>query len=271
MDIILGIDGTGPSSDTEYRTAFKNSHVNTMVNGWHTPARHYMRGPTWHGFSTETLALSGVKWVTQTYNLLTALHKDQAKFVPTKPRVFLTGFSRGAAAVTFICHRLQTKGIDVHALLLFDAVDRSTMEDTAVIPANVQMAYHARRDPKAGSREMFGNCALKAKNKGGYEEAFFLCTHGGVGGTPWKENGKSGKIEEMSTGQKVGATLAGGLAGKLWADQNDFTNVDVKQDAIGAKASGAWMNKKLTAARASGLTQKVGSIGPYNFRDVMMA
>lgn len=272
MDIFFGIDGTGASDDVIYREDFADSHVRNMWKTWHYPLYGYLRGPTGDGLNTKTLASAGVIWVKAAYEKQVNLQSKGVPFSSLKPRVFLSGYSRGGAAVTFMCHRLKDAGIDVHALLLFDAVDRSFMGDTDVIPSNVRMAYHARRSPLAGSREMFGNCALRAANKGGYEEAFFMCTHGGVGGTPWEENGDSGKIEELSTKEKSGVvaagTLAGGVGGgfqaKKWADKNDFTNVTVKQDIAGSLRSREWMTKRLMLAKASNQTSHIGSIGPFN-------
>lgn len=147
------------------------------------------------------------------------------------------------------CRRYQ-------CLLLFDAVDRSTIGDTDIIPDNVNFAFHARRNELAGSREMFGNCGKIAAPGVKYEEEFFYCTHGGVGGTPWDEAKPSGYIHEMTTGQKAGMRTVGAASGILalkaannFIRENDPTNVTLEQDKAGSRASWEWMRTKMQSVR----------------------
>jgi hypothetical protein len=261
MDIFYGIDGTGPDDNGEYKSAFATSHVRKFWQNWHSPAAGYIRGPSTFGTETGSRVSEGVRWTTQKYHEFEKLCAASDTYGNTKPRIFLSGYSRGGAAIISMAHKLKAKGIPVHAMLIFDAVDRSGLTDTDVIPDNVKMAFHALRDPAAGSRESFGNTGRKHKPGVAYEEKFFFCTHGGVGGTPWTKNGDSGKIEEMSTGAKVGAFIVGGIAGKMLADKHDFTNVTVAQDKQGSDASWAWMSKNLSLARASEETAMIGPIG----------
>jgi len=277
VDIFLGIDGTGPDSDATYEKAFAQSHVRKLWAQWHTPCRKYDRGPTMLGTESETLAARGTLWVHEQYTRQIALARKGDLAASARPRVFLSGYSRGGAAVVEAAHTLSRLKIPVHCMLLFDAVDRSFLENTDVVPANVTIAYHAMRDPAAGSREMFGSCATRHARKSAMVRQHFFCTHGGVGGCPWPKNGKSGKIEEMTTAEKaklVGAGAVFGLgfgaaAAKAYADRNDFTNVTAAQDKAGAASSWAWMTKNLKTALASGLDHKIGSVGDYNHADII--
>lgn len=261
MDIFFGVDGTGPDDNKTYKTDFANSHVRRLWKEWHTPYAAYLRGPRWHGNGTPTKTKQGVEWVTQQWETLTKL-ADKSTPLSKKPvRIFLSGYSRGGAAVIELGYELNKKGIPVHCMMLFDAVDRSPLENVDTISANVKMVYHAMRDPAAGSREIFGNCGKQHPAKGIPVIEKFFCTHGGVGGCPWEENGKSGKIEELSMKAKIGAVAA---VGKPAADAMDFTNVTVAQDKAGAVASWNWMQKKLAVARVSGPDLSVGAFNLLN-------
>jgi len=256
MDIFFGVDGTGPDDNVTYSADFENSHVRTMWKTWHTTSKGYIRGPSLAGSETAALRDKGLIWIKDEL----AKHKIAAGS-GDQNRVFLAGYSRGGAAVISLSYKLMEAGIPVHAMMLFDAVDRSSIGNTDTIPFNVGMCFHALRDPKAGSRESFGNCGRKWNPAVAYTEKTFFCTHGGVGGTPWKKNGKSGKIEELETKHKVAATLLGGYAGKKLADEHDFTNVTVEQDKQGSAASWTWMEQKLKLARASKEADGICSFG----------
>ena len=256
MDIFYGIDGTGADNNDQYAKDFENSHVRKMWKKWHTPIAGYIRGPSLAGTATADRMWEGLSWIKAKWEVQSKLA------TPAKPtRVFLAGYSRGGAASVALAYHLEKADIPVHAMFLFDAVDRSPLLFTDTIPGNVSACYHALRDPRAGSRESFGNCGRSAKASVAYTEKTFFCTHGGVGGTPWKTNGKSGKIEELDTSDKVVATVLGGYAGKKMADEHDFTNVTVAQDEQGSQASWFWMSKNLTIARASKEAEGIGTFG----------
>ncbi|WP_342077290.1 hypothetical protein [Yoonia sp. SS1-5] len=255
MDIFYGVDGTGPDDNNTYATDFSSSHVRTLWKNWHTPAAGYIRGPSLAGTETADRMWKGLSWVKEQWE------QAQKNANPAKPnRIFLSGYSRGGAAVIALAYHLDKADIPVHAMLLFDAVDRSPLLFTDTIPKNVAACYHALRDPKAGSRESFGNCGRKHAASVAYTEKHFYCTHGGVGGCPWKENGKSGKIEEMDNSTKAAAIV---LMGQPAANIHDFTNVTVAQDQQGSQASWTWMSQNLTVARASREAEGIAPFGIY--------
>ncbi|MEY1556981.1 hypothetical protein AB3Y40_15230 [Yoonia sp. R2331] len=268
MDIYFGIDGTGPDDNDTYKTDFQSSHVRQLFEQWHTPLAGYLRGPRWHGTGTPAKSKQGLDWVVEQWEKQQKLATVRSALSAKPTRIFLSGYSRGGAAVIELAYNLNKKGIPVHCMMLFDAVDRSPLENCDTISKNVAMVYHALRDPKAGSRESFGNCGLKHPSKGLPVFRKFFCTHGGVGGCPWDKAGKSGKIEEMSTKAKIGAVAA---MGKHLADIHDFTNVTVAQDKAGALASWQWMQSNLRVARATGLDKSIGNVGDFNLRsDIML-
>jgi hypothetical protein len=250
MDIYVGIDGSGPGDNAEYRKEFEKSFVQGYYKSGLFQRAYYVRGPGMLGGETPALARGGLKWV--------QAKLAEAKNTNQKYRIFLSGYSRGGAAVTEIAYQLKQDAIRVHAMLLFDAVDRSELPNSHVdvVPSNVAKCYHARRDPKAGSREMFGNCATTAEVPGNLATKFFMCTHGAMGGTPWKKAGASGRIEELTTQEKSAIVAAGSMGGvrgamaaKREADRQDFTNVTLDMEQRAGEKIKKWMDDNLAAAR----------------------
>jgi hypothetical protein len=92
---------------------------------------------------------------------------------------------------------LKDRGIKVHSLFLFDAVDMQTsdMHLSQVIPDNVRMVAHVRsardlpfwiRNP-VKSRFYFYNTGRYLAGSGSYETKSFVGSHGAVGGVPWPD------------------------------------------------------------------------------------
>jgi hypothetical protein len=179
MSILVGIDGTGPVSDKVYYATYANSFVSKLCNA-PEPNRRYFRGPITPGGGLLDVIVKGRRFI---------LEKRKAG---VNEPVLLTGHSRGAAGVIDIARQLQTDKIDVEAMLLFDCVDRHVGIDATVIPNNVGDVLHLRRAPESGSRTSFSNAGTEHRSPTRYNEAFFHCTHSGVGGVPWQpEKGKS--------------------------------------------------------------------------------
>jgi hypothetical protein len=172
MPILVGIDGTGTGDDAEYAATFRNGFVRTIC-GKPSPNTKYFRGPTTLGGGLMPAINNGF------YFILNRLEQD--KNAP----IIMTGYSRGGAGVIEIARRLGLAKIRVKALILFDAVDRHAEIDTTAIPTTVENVLHLRRDPRTKSRISFGNCGVAHFPPTNYLQDFFMCTHGGMGGTPW--------------------------------------------------------------------------------------
>ncbi|RYG91406.1 hypothetical protein EU803_09950 [Loktanella sp. IMCC34160] len=254
-DIIVGVDGTGPSSDDTYAKDFKDSFVQKLCRN--TPGfrvHDYHRGPTTHGLETVGKARHAYDFAKGTYTIFSKLHAEKPKLFPKPPRIFLTGYSRGGAAVIEAAYKLKEAKIPVHGMMLFDAVDRSIVDDRVnTIPDNVKYCFHAVRADSAESREIFGNCGRKAAGKVFYLERSFHCTHGAMGGCPWKEAGEDGYIEEVGAGFKTKAATfaAGGVLGLYALHKIDKTKVKMKQELEGRDAVWAWMHKLFLVAKAN--------------------
>lgn len=239
-DIYGCVDGTGPDSDTQYAADFANSHVRTRWRTWHTNKSWYIRGPFTSGEDTHVRAAAIARVVKQAYSGQN-----------NSGRIFLSGYSRGGAAVAQAANLLADDGIPVYAMLLFDAVDRARNITRTRIPATVTHAFHAMRDPTAESREFFGNCSHNDHAAGvNYKFKHFYCTHGGVGGTPWaRPAGASATdtIDEGSTSITAGAGALFGIVGGAAVDSYMDTEVTYAQDQAGSAQSGAWMAQQLAA------------------------
>ena len=180
MPFVVGIDGTGGGAtptaarDKRYDEDFKNSFVTRICT--RATFSKYFRGPVTFGGGLLEAINNGV-------NEIVRIRQSQ-KEMP----ILLTGYSRGAAGAVVIAKRLKDLDIKVKAIMLFDCVDRHIAIDASVIPENVENCYHVIRNPSSKSRESFGNDGLKYyPQHTNYPNAVqFLCTHGGMGGTPWK-------------------------------------------------------------------------------------
>lgn len=186
MVIKFGIDGTGPMSNTTYAASFANSHVKRLC----TAEDEYVRGPIGPGGGMPEGIGAGLRAIIAKR----VLHPDAP--------ILLTGYSRGGLGAVVIAKSLKKEGIPVAAMLLFDCVDRHLAFDAAKVPDNVAFCHHVRRSPLARSRMSFGNDATEAadSDKTKYTERFYVCTHGAMGGTPWKPQGGQTKDELIDEG-----------------------------------------------------------------------
>ncbi len=178
MPILVGIDGTGggfapsASRDRAYDRDFAQSFVNRICTGKQNA--RYFRGPVTLGGGLPEAINGGVTFIVERHRQL-----------PSEP-ILLTGYSRGAAGVVVVADRLRERGIPVRALMMFDCVDRHLAFDADMVPTNVEHVKHVIRDPAGQSRSSFSNDGLRYRPPTAYEPLRrYLCTHGGMGGTPW--------------------------------------------------------------------------------------
>lgn len=200
MAIIVGIDGTGGGTfpgaarNARYDRDFANSFVRRIA-GRGDPNRAYFRGPVTFGGGLMDAIAGGFQFIQS--------RRDAGVSEP----ILLTGYSRGAAGVVALANRLKRADEDVEALLLFDCVDRHIGIDAEVIPNNVGYVMHVVRDPRAKSRESFGNDGLRYSSPTVFPAAYsFVCTHGGMGGTPWQPEPGASMSELIDEGFPDGKT-----------------------------------------------------------------
>jgi pimeloyl-ACP methyl ester carboxylesterase len=180
--MIVAIDGTGPASPSEYEKEMGGSFCSQIGR---TANATYFRGPTLTGSETSAIANLAVDAV------MAARRKASAG------EVMLAGYSRGGCAAIIAARRLRDRGVGVHSLFLFDAVDMQTSDVhlSQIIPDNVRMVAHARsarnlafwiRNP-VKSRFYFYNTGRYLAGSGSYETKSFVGSHGAVGGVPWPD------------------------------------------------------------------------------------
>ncbi len=100
-------------------------------------------------------------------------------------KVFLIGWSRGAAACIQTAYNLKGMGQTVDAMFLFDAVDQdtSTNSDLGMIPDNVTTVYHAIATKKSWlDRQIFPTCGKQAGAGVVLNKKEFNTSHGGIAG-----------------------------------------------------------------------------------------
>lgn len=230
MLIFAAIDGTGVFSDKDYAKEFKNSFVNRFSRKavW-AGNSYYQRGPSNDGFSTASKANYAAKYVRDRVDI-------QMKIAGSvQPGVFLSGYSRGAAAAISAAQTLGNAKIRVDCLLLFDAVDRSLTVGRLSIPPNVSTCYHAVRDPVTGSRDSFDNCGRTWTKPTSYVERLFHCTHGGIGGLPYATGGATGAIKEpVGSTTNVTPDMDQAISAKvwMWMDHNFIMAMRIYQDRV---------------------------------------
>lgn len=248
-DIFAGIDGTGPGDDAAYANEFKNSFVNEHSRAWPRQAfAYYQRGPgnldIDIGNNTQLKSYLAFNFVHTTWRA--CQNSGRAS------RIFLAGYSRGGAAVIDVCNRLYRMGIRVDCLMLYDAVDMSTrMTNVQMVPPNVAVCYHAMRSDATRSRPSWGNCGRLGIPNGNLGK--FFCTHGGMGGTPWKQGSFTpigGKILEdipvqgvENAARYVAAMVLPGSRSAAVA-----TNVTPQQDKSGSDLVRIWARARWNQA-----------------------
>jgi hypothetical protein len=184
--MLIGVDGTGPGDDAEYRRDMTGSFVHRMIDDCPEAYKEYVRGPTLLGLETEPIALSVI-----------GLIRQRLRDSPDDRRLFLAGYSRGGAVCVRVAQLLRVApaplaGLTCACMALFDAVDREPVSDTSVIPGNVSRVYHARQSyTLSRSRWYFYNwgimadCGSSVESPGRFRMEHFYATHAAMGGVPW--------------------------------------------------------------------------------------
>jgi pimeloyl-ACP methyl ester carboxylesterase len=265
LDFYAGVDGTGVGNDAQYAKDFTDSYVNQLYRSSRFDVRYYLRGPTWEGGTAKALSKEMLR------EMETRIHQKGGRQVG---RLILAGYSRGGAIAIRIARELGKHGHKVHCLLLYDAVDMSLAIAAKQIPANVRYCFHAMRDPASRSRTSWGNCGTEREAKDDKVTYFrwrrFMCTHGGMGGTPWSKADSDGIINEALTGPETtsafakvqgnlgyqvlratpfglggGAIIDGAGAANSWHRNSSRTSITLRQDRDESRQVGIWMMNKL--------------------------
>lgn len=148
------IDGTGAWSNDGYAADMRHSFCRQLADLAGGNA-FYSRGPTNAGVETMSLAMGAQIW-------LAGERKRNSGM-----RLFLAGYSRGAAAAILAARNLRRDGIDVEAAFLFDAVLMHWGMTAHTLPPNVRHVYHIMRP----SPEVAAHRDLISRYEGALSEA----------------------------------------------------------------------------------------------------
>ena len=134
MDGIALVDGTGRWWNTDYEQDMAQSFCSQIAKSFHGKAE-YRRGPSDDGYRFKEKAVEAVR-------LLTLAQTQGAK------RLFLAGYSRGAAIALEAAELLSLRDVQVDGLFLFDPVVRVPTRGSVYvksIPKNVRFSRIACR------------------------------------------------------------------------------------------------------------------------------
>jgi hypothetical protein len=143
MDAIAVVDGTGRWWNSDYEKDMANSFCSKICRSFRG-RKEYKRGPSDEGYYFNDKAAHAALY-------LTRARAEGAS------RLFLAGYSRGAAIVLEAAEMLGMRGIQVDGLFLFDPVVRRPSRSSVCvksIPVNVRFSRTASRslDPEIVDR-----------------------------------------------------------------------------------------------------------------------
>ncbi len=176
--MLIALDGSAKTGDpVKYTHEYYNYYVAQAFRATRESSKIYVQGPKAlsFGFSGNNIRKMADKATTH------------IRANPGDNRIFLIGWSRGAAACIQFAHDLKrsTESRKIAALFLFDAVDQdtSTSSDLNFIPDSVINAYHARAIKKSWlDRRIFPTCGKNAAIGVNLVSREFNASHGGIAG-----------------------------------------------------------------------------------------
>lgn len=226
--ILIAIDGTGALGNSEYDQAMKNSFCNQIARSLGGQARYY-RGPASFTIATILRVWGGTADVIRS----------------RETKIFLTGYSRGAAAAIELAHYLRDMALDVEAMFLFDPVKREGgLPNAGTIPRNVKNCYKILRtlsgsksvmdsvmkwdaevwDIDPYQRRWMGNTGnVMESGRTHVEQAVINGSHGAAGGSPWYAHAPDRIATETAAAWMTAMLQRHGLSVSLrsdWVAQN---------------------------------------------------
>lgn len=226
--MLIGIDGTGVADNGIYQHQMRYSFVNQFLSDYTGSNPKYFRGPTLLGAECSEIVQQALISV--------------GRGVRSEDAIHLTGYSRGGAVAIRIAQLMKSKwpSVRIPVMALFDAVSRQPEFDASKIPGNVDVCYHAIRDPSVGSRSYFGNCGIAAEPPCILNLLIFRTSHGGMGGVPFP-----------------GADV---LLGVDIPTEAYFTNLSASDELRGSDGVHGWMWRQL---QSHGLVRAPTLLRPY--------
>jgi hypothetical protein len=178
-------------------TDYKLSFVRRICNEYAVVSSEWHNGPSNTGEDCRSIGLKAISTI-DAWLSNNGFPKNSKRALWDHPKIFLTGYSRGAAIAVWVAEQLQDRRppVEIDAMFLFDCVDRAWDLDVTGVPASVRMAYHAMRSDEVHSRPTFGHGAKYGVNAAGFESRTFFGTHAAMGGQPWRGDKPAGQTSE---------------------------------------------------------------------------
>jgi len=144
-------------------------------------------GETRHRCKRYIEGPAAISWSLSSINIRIMANTASTFIRLRRGRIFMVGWSRGAAACIQVALDLKRSGFNrtIEAMFLFDAVDPdgSTGDFLNLIPSNVDRVYHAIATRKGGIwGELFPTCGRREATSGTTIARNFDTTHGGIAG-----------------------------------------------------------------------------------------
>jgi hypothetical protein len=230
--MLIGIEGTGMQEADQ--ADLRRSYVLRTLCQSRLRNKFYFIGPNNPG--TDGYQIVNGAW----FLILKLLRENPGESVN------LVGYSRGGAYCISLCENLRINHMGfnnnpVDCLILFDAVARQYFDIPEKIPQNVKQCFHARRDPRTGSRFFFENIGLYPENPRAtrFEKHMFFASHGGLGGMPWYSQAEVGNW----TGNVVARP-----DDRQQTTAPEYPLITPAQDEAGSITVGQWMWDKMARA-----------------------
>ena len=188
--MFIALDGSATTGDPKkYAEAYYNFYVAQAFRATGESPKIYVQGPKALSFGHSSNNIRKMA------DKATALIRAN----PNNNRIFLIGWSRGAAACIQVAHDLKraTGNHRITAMFLFDAVDQdtSTNSDLNFIPDSVTNVYHAIAIKKSWlDRRIFPTCGKTAASGVNLVKREFNTSHSGIAGG---SDGDAGSKEWM--------------------------------------------------------------------------
>ncbi len=190
--MLAALEGSSPTIAGENNYKY---YVWDYYKMYSNPAKTYIIGPAMFSMDGSLM------------NIRKMANKATGFINSSSGKVFLVGWSRGAAACIQAAHDLNRQGgKSIDAMFLFDAVDQdtSTNSDLNFIPGNVKNCYHAMATKKDWFwRRIFPTCGQTAAYGVNFVKQDFHVSHGGVAGADGDDKGSRAWMDKHMKAEGV--------------------------------------------------------------------
>lgn len=174
--MLIALEGSAPTIEggvNDLRKSYAKYYVQKTYNMVGSP-KFYHQGP-----AAGSISISMIN--------IRIMADAAVRFInANEGKVFMVGWSRGAAACIQAAHNLKNSGgKKIDAMFLFDPVDMdtSTSSDLNFIPDSVISAYHATATKKNKIFNIFPTCGKRNDPAVNVRRGYFDVSHGQIAGS----------------------------------------------------------------------------------------